>query len=84
MIGVLSRQARDCSWARKIILCIQVNKIARENYILHAVYPKDVAEDLEPPDLEEKSKPIPDEGHRSLDVPTSYRNCICGISCVNL
>ncbi len=43
-----------------------------------------MTEGLEPPDLEEKSEPIIDEGNRSLDVPTSCRNHISGISCVKL
>ncbi len=43
-----------------------------------------MAEDLESPDLEEKSEPITDEGHRSLDIPAACRNRISGISCVKL
>ena len=64
--------------------CTQANKIMPENYILGAVLPQDMAEDLEPPDLEEKSEPITDEGHRSLNVPAACRNCISVISCVKL
>ncbi len=60
------------------------NKIARVNHILRSVCPQDMAEDLEPPDLEERSEPITNEGHRSLDVPTACRNRISRISCVKL
>ncbi len=43
-----------------------------------------MAEDLEPLKFEEKSKPITDEEHRSLDVPTACSNHISRISCVKL
>ncbi len=65
-------------------MCAQANKIAWENDILHAVCPQDMAEDLVPLKLEGKSKPITEEGHRSLDVPMACSNRISGISCVKL
>ncbi len=55
-----------------------------ESHILCAVYPQDVAEVLESPDLLDGSDTLTVEGHRSYAVPTAYRNLTNVLSCMKL